>query len=117
MKKKYNALIIGFGFWGPILARNFQSNLYFNVHSICDSNLINLNKAKNLYPNSIFYKSYKKALDNHKTDIVIISTPTKTHYEITKMALSKKKHVMCEKPLCLNNEDLNKIIISVLIMV
>ena len=101
MKKKYNALIIGFGFWGPILARNFQSNQYFNVHSICDSNSINLNKAKNIYPNSIFYKSYKRALDNPETDIVIISTPTKTHYKITKMALSKKKHVLCEKPLCL----------------
>jgi len=101
MKKKYNALIIGFGFWGPILARNFQSNLYFNVHSICDSNSINLNKAKNIYPNSIFYKSYKRALDNPEIDIVIISTPTKTHYKITKMALSKKKHVLCEKPLCL----------------
>ena len=48
MKKKYNALIIGFGFWGPILARNFQSNLCFNVHSICDSNSTNLNKAKNI---------------------------------------------------------------------
>ena len=99
MKKKYNALIIGFGFWGPILARNFQSNLYFNVHSICDSNSINLNKAKNIYPNSIFYKSYKRALDNPEINIVIISTPTKTHYKITKMALSKKKHILCEKPL------------------
>ena len=101
MKKKYNALIVGFGFWGPILARNFQSSLYFNIHSICDSDSINLNKAKNIYPNSIYYQSYEKALDNPKIDIVIISTPTKTHYKITKMALSKKKHVLCEKPLSL----------------
>ena len=45
-------------------------------------------------------------------DYVIISTPTKTHYEITKMALSKKKHVMCEKPLCLKLNQVNDILIS-----
>ena len=56
--KKINVLIIGFGYWGPILARNFQSNTSFNVHSICDSSPLNLNKAKNIYPNTNFYKSY-----------------------------------------------------------
>ena len=110
MKKKFNVLIVGFGYWGPILARNFQSNLYFNVHSICDSNLINLSKAKNIYPNSNYYKSYKRALDNPEIDIVIISTPTKTHYKITKMALSKKKHVLCEKPLSLKLKQVKHLI-------
>ena len=110
MKKKYNALIVGFGFWGPILARNFQSNLYFNVHSICDSNLINLSKAKNIYPNSTYYKSYKRALNNPEIDIVIISTPTKTHYAFTKMALYKKKHVLCEKPLSLKLSQVKHLI-------
>ena len=54
MKKKYNVLIIGFGYWGPILARNFHSNENFNIISICDSKKDNLNKAKNLYPHSKF---------------------------------------------------------------
>ena len=51
MKKKYNTLIVGFGYWGPILARNFQSSLQFHIYSICDSSEINLKKAKNIYPN------------------------------------------------------------------
>ena len=54
MKKKFNVLLVGFGYWGPILARNVQSNLHFNIHSICDSNSVNLGKAKNIYPNCIF---------------------------------------------------------------
>ena len=55
MKKTYNILLVGFGYWGPILARNFQSNLIFNIHSICDANKNNLKKAKNIYPNSFFF--------------------------------------------------------------
>ena len=110
MKKKYNALIIGFGYWGPILARNFQSSQHFNIYSICDSLSLNLNKAKNIYPNSIYYESYKKALNNPKIDFVIISTPTNTHYKIAKMALYKKKHVLCEKPLSLKLKEVKDLV-------
>ena len=110
MKKKFNVLIVGFGYWGPILARNFQSNIQFNIYSICDSNTANLNKAKNIYPNSIYCKSFKRALDNPKIDIVVISTPTNTHYKIAKMALYKKKHVFCEKPLSLNLREVKYLI-------
>jgi len=102
MKKIYNVLIVGFGYWGPILARNFQSSLQFNIHSICDTNSSNLKRAKNIYPNSQCYSSYEKALNNSEINIVIISTPTYTHYELAKKALEKKKHVLCEKPLSLN---------------
>ena len=113
MKKKYNVLIVGFGYWGPIIARNFQSNLQFNIFSICDSNQRNLNKAKNIYPSSILYKSYRKALKNPKIDFVVIASPTNTHYKIVKDSLNKKKHVMCEKPLSLKlNEVKNLIKIS-----
>ena len=51
MKKKYNILLVGFGYWGPILARNFQSNLNFKIYSVCDTNKNNLRKAKNIYSN------------------------------------------------------------------
>ena len=110
MKKKYNTLIVGFGYWGPILARNFQSSLQFHIYSICDSSEINLKKAKNIYPNSVYYKSYKRAMNDHKIDIVVISTPTGTHYKIAKMALRKKKHVLCEKPLSLNLKEVKHLI-------
>ena len=110
MKKKFNVLIVGFGYWGPILARNFQSSTQFNIYSICDSNLANLNKAKNIYPNSVYYKSYNTALSNKNIDIVIISTPTNTHYKIAKAALLKKKHVLCEKPLSLKINEVKYLI-------
>jgi len=110
MKKKYNVLVVGFGYWGPILARNFHSNNNFNITAICDSSLFNLKKGKNLYPHSKFYKSYKVALKNESIDLVIVSTPTKTHYKIVKSALILKKNVMCEKPLTLKLSEVKKLI-------
>jgi len=111
MKKKYNVLLVGFGYWGPILARNFQSSLNFNIFAICDSNILNLKKAKNIYPNSITFQDYQKAIKNSKIDIVVISTPTNTHYKIAKFALANKKHIMCEKPLCLKTNEVKNLII------
>ena len=105
MKKKYNVLIVGFGYWGPILARNFHSDVSFNIVAISDSNLQNLKKAKNLYPHAAFYESFKLAINNKSIDLVVISTPTKTHYQIAKFALNKKKHVLCEKPLSLKMKE------------
>ena len=110
MKKKYNVLIVGFGYWGPILARNFHSNNNFIISSICDSNLSNLKKAKNLYPHSKFYESYKLALADKNIDLVVVSTPTKTHYKIVKNALILKKNVMCEKPLTLKLLEVTELI-------
>ena len=57
MKKKFNALIVGFGYWGPILARNFQNSSQFEVYAVCDSNNPNLNRGKNIYPNKRKSKS------------------------------------------------------------
>jgi len=110
MKKKYNVLIVGFGYWGPILTRNFHSSKYFNIISICDSKKNNLNKAKNLYPHSKFFTSFKKALSIQSIDIVIISTPTNTHYQIAKLALLNNKHVMCEKPLTLRLDQAKELV-------
>jgi predicted dehydrogenase len=110
MKKKFNILLVGFGYWGPILARNFQSSLIFNIYAICDSSKINLKKAKNIYPNTFFFSNYKKAIKNSNIDLVIISTPTNTHYKIAKYSLENKKHVVCEKPLCLKLNEVEKLI-------
>lgn len=110
MKKKYNVLIVGFGYWGPILARNFHSDINFNIVAISDSNFLNLQKAKNLYPHAIFYNSFDKAIDNNLVDLVVIATPTKTHYKIVKTSLKKKKHVVCEKPLSLKIKEVNELI-------
>ena len=57
-----NTCLIGFGYWGPNLARNFIGSGKYKINCICDKNLSKLNAAKKIYPNINIYKDYKKAL-------------------------------------------------------
>jgi len=51
------------------------------------------------------YSDYKKMLDSHKFDFVVVATPTPFHYDIVKYALERDIHVFCEKPFCLTAEE------------
>ena len=103
-----NVLIIGYGYWGPKLTRNFSNSNYFNLHSICDLNNSKLKEAKKNYPNVKIYTNYQDAIRNNKFQLVVISTPTTTHYKIAKKIIQNKMNVLVEKPLCLNlKEHLN----------
>ena len=73
--------IIGFGRWGPNLARNFQNSRNFEIKYIVDKSNKNLSKAMSIYPLADYYNDYKK-IKNNKIDLVIIATPTKFHFEI-----------------------------------
>jgi len=98
----YNVSIIGYGYWGSKLARNFQNSAFFNISSIVDKNKVNLIKAKKNLPHSDCYTDYKKTIKNDALDLVIISTPTSTHYKIAKFALENFKNILVEKPICLS---------------
>jgi predicted dehydrogenase len=91
--------IIGCGYWGPNLVRNFvQSNKVQEV--ICsDLDSRRLDRMKGLYPSVCVLTDYKEILDMSDLDAVAIATPVKTHYPIAKDFLSKGKHVFIEKPL------------------
>ena len=107
-----DVLIIGYGYWGPKLARNFSNSNGFNLHSVCDLNKSNLKKAKKNYPNIQLYTDLIKALKLNKYDLVVVSTPTPTHYKIAKFILSNNTNVLVEKPLCFTLKEqinLNKI--------
>ena len=107
-----NVSIIGHGYWGSKLARNFQNSAYFNISSIVDNAKINLINAKKNLPHAECYSDYKEAIKNDILDLVIISTPTSTHYKIAKFALENFKNILVEKPICLSLKQvkyLNKI--------
>ena len=89
--------IIGFGRWGPNLARNFQNSRNFEIKCVVDKSNKNLSKAKSIYPLADYFNDYKKIISN-KIDLVIIATPTKFHFEIASYFL-KKNNVLIEKPL------------------
>ena len=107
-----NISIIGYGYWGSKLARNFQNSSYFNILSIVDKKRISLINAKKNFPKIKCYSDHKKATKDILIDMIIISTPTSSHFKIAKLALENSKHVLVEKPLCLSLKQvkiLNKI--------
>ncbi len=99
----YNVALIGYGYWGPKLARNIHNSSIFNLKFIVDSSQKNLNKAKSEFPLSILLKNYHK-IKNDSVDLVVISTPTKTHFFLANYFL-KFSNVLIEKPLSLNLKD------------
>tara|TARA_B110000259_G_scaffold178427_1_gene216739 strand:- start:1958 stop:2881 length:924 start_codon:yes stop_codon:yes gene_type:complete len=96
--------LIGYGYWGPKLARNINNSSMFKIDYIIDNLKKNLEKAKNDFPLSKLLKNYSN-LKKNDIDLVVISSPTKTHYKIAKHFLSFS-HVLVEKPLSLNSKDI-----------
>ena len=96
----YKVALIGYGYWGPKLARNFLNSNNFEISCIVDKSLSNLNKAKQVFPTSKLYQHHKM-INVNEIDLVVICSPTKFHYEMAKFFL-KSNHVLVEKPLSLN---------------
>lgn len=94
-----NVALVGFGYWGPNIARNINANPNLNLHTICDMLDENLDKAKKIYASSTLYeKDYSKVLANKSIDIIAIATQTSSHYNLIKQALLSSKDVYVEKP-------------------
>ena len=79
----YNVAIIGYGYWGPKLARNVNNSDKFNIKYIIDYSKKNLEKAKKDFPLSKLSTNYTN-IKKDDVDLVIISSPTKTHYSIAR---------------------------------
>lgn len=89
--------VIGLGYWGPNLVRNF--NGVGQLHSICDNEEKRLDAVGRTYPAAKRFGSVDEVLADPDVGAVAIATPVHTHYAIAKAALSAGKHVLVEKPL------------------
>ena len=105
----YNVCLIGHGYWGKKLARNFHNSEYFNLISVVDLKNENLNFARKKYPLIQYYKDYKSAVRSSLIDLVVISTPTSTHFKIAKYALENAKNILVEKPLSMSLKEVKKL--------
>ena len=96
---KIKVSLIGYGYWGPKLARNFQNSNFFNFSQIIDTSNKNLQKAKKDFPLAQVSKNTNDILKIKNLSLVIVASPTKTHFKIAKFVLENKKNVLVEKPL------------------
>src|SRR3972149_2127542 len=90
--------IIGFGYWGPNIARNFSSNDNVRVTSICDKRPEAMRRVKGMYPNIGACTNSSEITTSPDIDLVCVVTPVSTHFDIAKEALQNGKHVFVEKP-------------------
>ena len=107
MKKSIRIGLIGGGYWGINLIRNFNKLGVLKMASDID---VKKKKAIQIVaPGVPFTDDYKAILKDKKIDAIVVSTPAKTHFKIVKAAILSDKHVFVEKPLCLRYEDGKKL--------
>lgn len=107
--QKIKVGIIGFGYWGPNLTRNFQELPASDLIAIADLKEERLQRAHALYPNVTLVKDYSE-LFGMGLDAVVVSTPPVTHYPIAKKCLERGLHVLVEKPITLHSEQAQELI-------
>jgi predicted dehydrogenase len=90
--------VIGYGYWGPNIVRNFHGTEGFHVRSVCDKSADSLQRARKVYPALTFTQNVKDIVESPEIDVVAVITPAWTHYELAKAALLNGKHVFVEKP-------------------
>jgi predicted dehydrogenase len=103
--KKVKLGIIGCGYWGPNLVRNFSSLQDCEVKKICDQKPGRLEFIKNEFPLIEITENYHDILNDPDIDSVCIATPVSTHKTLIEKSLQKNKHVFVEKPMTSNIKD------------
>lgn len=90
--------VIGFGYWGPNILRNFSSLENVAVRAVCDIDENALRRAGRAYPGVTMTTCPKEITASADLDAVAVITPVGTHYELARQALENGKHVFVEKP-------------------
>ena len=97
-KKALSVGVIGYGYWGPNIVRNFQAQEHSRVSMVCDRRPNALGKVNRLYPEIDTTTDAQEVLCSPDVDVVAVVTPVWTHFELAKAALENGKHVFVEKP-------------------
>jgi predicted dehydrogenase len=101
--------IIGLGYWGPNLVRNFLAHPKIESVFGCDLSDDRLNFIKSRFPSAELLKDYNEMLKKD-INIVAIATPVDTHFKFAKMALDAGKHIWVEKPFTATSHEANELI-------
>jgi len=100
---KRNIAIIGCGYWGKNLVRNFHN--LDALHMVCDLTEAGRATARELAPSATVVDTIQAVIDNPAVQGVVIATPAETHYSLVRQALLADKDVFVEKPLALTYEE------------
>lgn len=102
--------VVGFGYWGPNLVRNFSNTTGCSVKYVIDQEQAQHERIQKLYPQVQVSVDYQIALQDPEVDAIIIATPVDTHFPLGKQALNAGKHVLLEKPMTSSVQEAQSLI-------
>jgi len=94
--------VVGCGYWGPNLIRNFYENERVDLRYICDLVPEKLTRMARRYVTARMTVNYQDLLNDPELDAIVIATPVHTHFRLAQQALLANKHVLVEKPMCMS---------------
>lgn len=110
LKSNIGTGVIGFGYWGPKLARNFANNPACNLVAVSDTSADRRQTAAELYPGVGVTSDYRQLISNPRVDAVAICTPVSSHFDLALACLRAGKHVIVEKPIANTTEQAARLI-------
>lgn len=99
MGKQHQIGVIGYGYWGPNLVRNFSQNSRSCVKAVADLSADRIAQLKQHHPTVAATQDYRDLLADPQIDLVAVATPVGSHHRLAAEALDAGKHVLVEKPL------------------
>jgi len=104
--------VIGCGYWGPNLIRNFAENEAAELRWVCDSDPRRAERAARRYPSARQSTDHRELLSDPRLDAVVIATPVATHHAFASAALESGKHVLLEKPMTASAREAEELMAS-----
>ena len=90
--------VIGYGYWGPNIVRNFMGQEGADVVAVCDKSAKALGRVRRSHTDVPVTADHLELITSTEVDAVAVVTPVWTHFELAKLALQNGKHVFVEKP-------------------
>jgi len=102
--------VIGYGYWGPNLVRNFNEAGSYKVQYVCDQDPKKLTRVGERYPAIKLTSDCDELFNSSDVEAIAIATPVSTHFNLALKALEGGKHVLVEKPLADNSDKCKQLI-------
>jgi len=97
--------LVGYGYWGPNLLRNFSNNPDCRIVGVADNSKASRERVTSSFAGIVSFDDPVSLIDHPSTDAIVIATPVASHYEIARNALDAGKHVLVEKPICATSDE------------